>query len=198
VVKIRMMAVAALALAAACGGTTPPEDGPAPGGRGGPGGTGGPMMSGMGGGGPNVFALIGAREQLSLSGAQVTELDSIGRAWSVLNDSLQRQLRGRRGDRTPMEEVRPLLLRMAANNESANRAVETLLSDEQRRMACALPAAQGEARRRPPPGAPMPGGRPGGARRPRSQRMPGDTMPGMRMSRGWPWCAPTVPADSAR
>jgi hypothetical protein len=147
VVKIRMTAVAALALAAACGGSTPPENGPAPRDPG----QGAPVMlgPGVGGSGPNVFALIGQRERLALTGPQVVELDSIGRAWSLVNDSVQRELRGRGGERTPIEAVRPLLLRMADNNETANRAVEAVLNDEQRRIACTLqpPQAQGEVRR---------------------------------------------------
>lgn len=190
-VKIRMMAVAALALAAACGGSTPPQDGPAPQGAGeGPGEFAGPMPGGVGGGGPNVFALIGARERLGLNGAQVTDLDSIGRAWSVVNDSVQRELR-RRGERTSAT-VHPLLLRMAENNDAANRAVEALLNEEQRRVACTLPAAQpGRADSRPP--ANRPSDRRAGAR-----RQPGDSVPGMRMRRGWPWCASTSPSNGVR
>lgn len=191
-VKIRMMAMAALTLAAACGGgTAPPRDGPAPRGPGeGPGGVAGPMPAGVGGGGPNVFALIGARERLSLTGAQVTDLDSIGRSWSVVNDSVQRELR-RRGERTPVETVHPLLLRMAENNDAANRAVEALLNEEQRRVACTLPNAQPEARR--PPVSRPPVNRPSD-RRAGARRQPGDSVPGMRMRRGWPWCAPAAPA----
>lgn len=201
----RMTAVAALVLAAACGGSAPPENGPAPQGPDGPGGPGrpgGPGMVALGGGPPSVFALIGAREQLGLSGAQVTELDSIGRVWSVRNDSLQRQLSELDGRRnaTTMERARPILLRMAENNQWAGGAVETLLSEEQRRIACTLPNAQGDRRGTATPrgtgagpGRRGPGGRggmrPGGA--------PGEMEPGMRMRRGWPWCAQTAPADSA-
>jgi hypothetical protein len=192
VVKIRMMTVAALTLAAACGGTTPSRDGPAPREPGeGPGEFVGPMPGGVGGGGPNVFALIGARERLGLNGAQVTDLDSIGRAWSVVNDSVQRELR-RRGERTPAATVHPLLLRMAENNDAANRAVEALLSEEQRRVACTLPAAQpGRADSRPPVNRPS-------DRRAGARRQPGDSVPGMRMRRGWPWCASASPSNSGR
>jgi hypothetical protein len=189
---IRMMAVAALALAAACGGSAPPEDGPAPDGQD----AGGPMpFRPMGGGGPNVFALIGAREQLALTGAQVIALDSIGRGWAVLNDSLQRQIREEPGGRRPdMDRLRPVLLRMAENNEVANSAVAAVLSEEQRRGACALPAAQSPARGgQRPPASRVPGSR--GRMR---QRGPGDTVPAMMTRRGWPWCAATAPADSAR
>jgi hypothetical protein len=192
----RMTAVAALVLAAACGGSAPPDDGPAPQG---PGGAGEPgMRAGIGGGPPSVFALIGAREQLGLSGAQVTELDSIGRMWSVRNDSLQRQLAELDGRRnaTTMDRARPILLRMAENNQRAGRAVETLLNEEQRRIACTLPNAQGERRVSPgrAPGA-GPGGRGPGGRGGMRPGGPGGGEPGMRTR--WPWCAPAVPADSA-
>lgn len=188
---IRMMAVAALTLAAACGGSTPRQDGPAPQAAGeGPGGFAGPMPAGVGGGGPNVFALIGARERLGLSGAQVTDLDSIGRAWSLVNDSVQRELR-RRGERTAAT-VHPLLLRMAENNDAANRAVEALLNEEQRRVACTLPAAQPDARR--PANARPPVNRPSD-RRAGARRQAGDSVPGMRMRRGWPWCGPSSPSN---
>jgi hypothetical protein len=199
------MAVAALVLAAACGGSAPPADGPAPqgpAGRGGPGAPGAPgMMVSMGGGPPSVFALIGAREQLSLTGAQVTTLDSINRVWSVRNDTLQRRLSeidGRRNAQT-MERARPLLLRMAENNQWAGTAVQNLLSEEQRRIACTLPQVRvGErgtaARAGGPGGRRQPGGR--GGMRPAGGAA-ADSLQGVRARRGWPWCAATVQMDSA-
>jgi hypothetical protein len=155
-------------------------------------------VAGMGGGPPGVFALIGAREQLSLTGAQVTALDSINRVWSVRNDSVQRQLReidGRRNAAT-MERARPLLLRMAENNQWAGSAVESLLTEEQRRIACTLPVATG-ADRGASDAAPRrtgAGGR-GGMRQPRGTMADGAT--GMRARRGWSWCGAPVAADSA-
>jgi hypothetical protein len=189
-VKIRMMAAAALVLAAACGGqAASPDDGPSP--------VEGRMASAgpvLGGSGPNVFALIGARQQLALTGAQVTELDSIGRVWSVRNDSLQRQLRDHRGGRTDLEVVRPILERMAENNGVANQAVEALLNEEQRRIACTLtPPEPARPQTMRPPGSARVGGR-GGRMRPARD---GDTEPGLRLRRGWPWCAAPVAADSA-
>lgn len=185
---IRMMAVAALALAAACGGTgAAPDENPAP--R-----AGDALPAGVtGGGGPNVFALLGARQQLSLTGPQVTELDSIGRMWSVRNDSLQRQLTG---GRTEVAMIRPLLERMAVNNGEANSAIEALLNPEQRRIACTLPVAQGPERRGP--AAPRPGSRPGGYGSPNPRMRSGrnDTVPSMRMRRGWPWCSGAAAADT--
>jgi hypothetical protein len=188
----RMMAAAALVLVAACGGqAAPPEDGPAPA-QARMAGDGPPVL---GGSGPNVFALIGARQQLALTGAQVTELDSINRVWSVRNDSLQRQLRDYRGGRTDLEAVRPVLVQMAENNGVANAAVEAVLTAEQRRIACTLtppePATRPQAVR--PPGSARIGGR-GGRMRPANGS---EVEPGMRLRRGWPWCAAPVAADSA-
>jgi hypothetical protein len=191
-VKIRMIAAAALVLAAACGGQgASPDEGPSPA-QGRMAGGAGPVL---GGSGPNVFALIGARQQLALTGAQVTELDSIGRVWSVRNDSLQRQLRDYRGGRTDLGLVRPILERMAENNGVANQAVEALLNPEQRRIACTLtPPEPARPQTMRPPGSARVGGR-GGRMRP--ARGGGDTVPGMRLRRGWPWCAAPVAADSA-
>lgn len=196
--KIRMMAVAALALTAACGGGgtgAAPERGPAPQPAGG-----GLPPGFTGGGAPNVFALLGARQQLSLTGAQVTALDSIGRGWSTRNDSLQRQL-GRPGERTEVSLIRPVLERMAANNHEANAAIEGVLNAEQRRIVCTLPVAE-RPDRRGPDGPRAIGGSPvspGGRMRPgRGPGGPRDTLPGMRGRRGWPWCGAAAPADSAR
>ena len=196
--KIRMMAVAALALSAACGGSSgaAPEDGPAPQ-R-----VGGPLPQGLtGGGGPNVFVLLGAREQLALTSAQVTDLDSIGRGWSVRNDSLARQLQDMRG-RATIEEMHPFLERMAMNNQVANGYVEAVLNADQRRIACTLTAGQQGDRRRPSVGGRMTdrGGRIGGGGqgRMRPGRGGADTIPGRFTRSGWPWCTSAAPADSAR
>lgn len=189
----RMMAVAALALAAACGGQGgAPADAPAP--R-----AGAPALPEgvlMGGGGPNVFALLGARQQLSLTSPQVTALDSIGRLWSVRNDSLQRQLRAPR-ERTEIPVVRPVLEQMAVNNDAANRMVQDVLTPEQRRIACTLPVAQAD--RRPAYAtAPAPGTTRAGGRNGLGQRARRDTVPTtLRMRRGWPWCGAAAAADSA-
>jgi len=186
----RMMAVAALALAAACGGQGgAPADAPAPQ----AGASTLPEGVIMGGGGPNVFVLLGARQQLSLTSGQVTTLDSINRLWSLRNDSLQRQLRAPR-ERTEIPIVRPVLEQMAVNNDAANRLVEGVLSTEQRRIACTLPVAQD----RPTyvtataPGTTRAGGRNG-----LGQRARRDTVPSPRTARGWPWCGAATAADSA-
>jgi hypothetical protein len=186
-----MMAVAALALAAACGGQGgAPADAPAPQA------SAAALTEIRGGGGPNVFVLLGARQQLSLTSAQVTALDSIGRLWSVRNDSLQRQLRAPR-ERTEIPVVRPVLEQMAENNEAANRMVEGVLNGEQRRIACTLPVAEADRRRptyvtAPAPGTTRPGGRNG-----LGQRARRDTVPTTLLRRGWPWCGAGVAADTA-
>ena len=207
--KIRMIAVAALGLASACGGGAAPADGPGPqnaadGGQGEL-----AQMAGfsMGGGEPRVFSLLGARERLALTSHQVTVLDSVNRVWASRNDSLQRSLRAvwgnsRSRSNASFQQARPVLIAIAENNDVANRAVESLLDTAQRGTACTIQMEQrGEARAQA--AAQGRGGRPGGRaggrpppRRPRggAQR---DTVPGTRALRGWPWCAAT-PADSAR
>ena len=209
--KIRMIAVAALGLAAACGGgAAAPSEGPGPENRpdGGPQGD----MAGMGGismggGQPSVFSLLGARERMALNSEQVTALDSINRVWASRNDLLQRQLRavwGSSRSRTSrsFEEARPVLIQIAENNEIANRAVESLLNPEQRLTACAIQVEQrGEAAGRAEARDGRPVRRPAAdrrvpVRRPRGTQL--DTIPGARAIRGWPWCAATLPADTAR
>ena len=186
---IRMMAVAALALAAACGGGAPSAGGPAPQGPVG-------ELGGTGGGVPDIFALIGARQQMGLTGEQVTALDSIQRVWSVGNDTLRRKLRDAAGahGRMDLEVARPLLEGLAENNFSAGRAVEALLDEEQRRIACTLrqPASRRWSGSRPP-GIGIPGRR---GMQPGDQ-VAADTLAPLRGRRGWHWCAVGVPADSA-
>jgi hypothetical protein len=195
--KIRMIAAAGLVLAAACGGGSggAPSEGPGP--RSQDAGMADPMagMSVTGGGQPSVFALLGERERLALTGTQVTALDSINRAWAVVNDTLQRQLRtawgdrrGRRSSRS-FEQARPVLLRIAENNDVANRAVEAVLNQDQRRTACAIQTETREERGRD--GRTLP---PGMRRRP--GMAPFDTIPGARALRGWPWCSGRMAADS--
>jgi len=189
--KMRITAVAGLVLAAACGGTAPPQDGPSPQGAGRAGGMGMQDLEVIGGGPPSVFALIGAREQMGLTGAQVTALDSIGRMWSMRNDSLRRELGefdGRRRTPEAMERMRPILLRIAENNHWAGTTVGELLSQEQRGIACTLqsppPAERGRNGRRPT----------GPRRGMRPSEGNGVAVPNLRASRGWPWCTPPAPA----
>jgi hypothetical protein len=208
--KIRMIAVAALGLASACGGGSAPSEGPGPesGAEGGPAGELAQMGNfSIGGGEPRVFSLLGARERLALTSHQVTVLDSVNRVWASRNDSLQRSLRAvwgnsRSRSNASFQQARPVLIAIAENNDVANSAVESLLDAGQRSTACTIQMEQrGEARAQS--AAQGRGGRPGGRaggrpppRRPRGGA-PLDTVPGTRALRGWPWCAAT-PADSAR
>lgn len=179
---IRMMTVAGLVLAAGCGGSgAPPRDGPAP-----------VITPGMtNGGGPNVIALIGAREQVGLTGQQVVALDSIGRLWSDRQDSIRAEMRGE----SQREGVAAqLLVRMAENNARANEAVEAVLTDEQRRAVCGIRVLDPDRRIVGSRAAPV-DRRNTRDPRLRAGRSAVDTIPGVR--RGWPWCGAMRP-DTAR
>lgn len=197
--KIRMIAVAALALAAACGGQGQPADGPGP--QEGAGGSVDEAMGGMmvmGGGQPAVFALLGARERLSLTGPQVTVLDSINRLWAARNDTLQRQLRGEwsqspRRSRRSFEQARPVLMAIAENNDLANRAVQSVLNEQQRATACVMQGELREQERTRSRERALP---PGMRRRPGDA--PFDTIPGARALRGWPWCSSAMAGNGRR
>lgn len=174
--KTRWMAAAALLLAAACGGgSAPPEDGPAPAAQARPA-VGGPVTNTrVGGGAPNVTALLGAREQLGLTSAQVTALDSIRGAWAEVDMGLRAQMRD--GD------AGPAIVRMAENNAAAHEAIEAVLTPEQRRTVCAMPGSRvAGAPAGPPPG------RRGDFMRRRARGLPGDSIPAMHLAGGWPWC----------
>lgn len=186
----------ALAALAACGGQPAPQDGPAP--------AGGPSdvaltMDAVGGAPPSIFGLIGARERLSLTSAQVNALDSISVAWSAADQSLRRELRETWGGDRPrggdaMQRARPTLERIAQNNQAAAQAVEGVLNEDQRRIACELQAEQRDERGPPAPrvSSDAPRGPGGGA--PRARPRQGDVMMMSRGPRGWPWCAARPPA----
>ena len=188
--KIWTMALAALA---ACGGgqQQAPQDGPAPAGGASDMGL---AMEAMGGGPPSIYGLIGERQRLSLTSAQVNALDSISVAWSAADQSLRRELREtwggdrpRRGD--AMQRARPTLERIAQNNQQAALAVETVLNEDQRRVACEQQAELRAERGVPAPrvSSDAPRGPGGGAPRARPRRE--DVMMMSRGPRGWPWCS---------
>lgn len=178
----RWMAAATLLLTTACGGgSAPPEDGPAPG---------QPMGSSItvvgsrvGGTAPNVTALIGARERLALTSAQINTLDSIRGAWAEVDMRLRAQMR-EGGDATG-----PAVMRMAENNSAAHDAIEQVLTPEQRRTLCGMPGS------RPVPQAVSgpPAGRRGDMARRRARGLPGDSVPAMQVGGGWPFCARPIP-----
>jgi hypothetical protein len=192
-----MLMLGVMALAA-CGAQPEPESRPAP--------FNGvePMMLDMGGGGtPSIRGLIGERQRMSLTGAQVTTLDSIAIRLSAANDSLRRSLRETSERERPRvagerwEQARPVLETIAQNNRNAGLLVQSVLNDNQRRIACEIYAEdREEARRRAPVRPARPGRyRLGGGARPSAA----DSLQaaGLR-ARGWPWCPPLAEPEGRR
>lgn len=96
---------------------------------------------------PPIPALVGERERLGLTAAQVSALDSIARAWSATDGRLYRKMGVERG-RRPVPVALGLHAgatreALAENTLRAVSAVERVLTPEQRRAACALPRASG-------------------------------------------------------
>ncbi|HEX6746902.1 MAG TPA: hypothetical protein VF092_06355 [Longimicrobium sp.] len=218
--------LAAVLLLAACGGPQQPETGPQPAGSGRAAGRDslqrelfaayrGAQM-------PSVAALIGARERLKLTSAQVTAIDSIDDAVRVRNqplgDSLRVITRSRNGgpiDQPRNEQERAAFLsvlrRIGENNRRGLDAIQALLTPEQRAGVCTLQQEErgfGGMRRRGGMG-----GRGGGGGRDGGMYgggrgmpgMPGDSIGARGGSGGWPWCGPMrgprgnrPAADSAR
>ena len=99
---------------------------------------------------PPTFGLLGQRERLGLTSAQVTSIDSIGEALRVKNEALLRHLRalqdslgGRdrmsaRSERVLLERGAPQFAAMRANNLEATRAVYDVLTPAQRVTSCTL------------------------------------------------------------
>jgi hypothetical protein len=198
--KIRITLSAALLLLAACGGPREME-GPYPAGSG----RDLPRDSALrelfvawrGAQMPSVYGLIGAREQLKLTSAQVTTLDSIAEAVREQNrpfaDSLGRFTRSGNGGpiRMPTNDAQRrdfivILKQMGENTRRGVEGVQAVLNAEQRTAACAL--AQEERRWR---GGRMQGrgGMGGEGRGGRGgRRMPAmmDSVGGR--TGGWPWC----------
>jgi len=145
---------------------------------------------------PSIYGLIGARERLGLTSLQVTTLDSIAESLRTRNTRLSDSLRTIRrvGPGGPIPLPRdsaeragfvPVLREMARNNQASVAAVQALLTEDQRRIACEIqresPGGRG--------GMGMRGGLPGGMRRGMGgMEMEGDST--MRVARGWPWCPP--------
>lgn len=94
---------------------------------------------------PPIPALLGERDRLGLTAAQVSALDSIARAWSATNGELHRRMGVERG-RRPVPVALGLhsgstRTALAQNTLRALSAVERVLTPEQRRAACELPRA---------------------------------------------------------
>jgi hypothetical protein len=173
---------------------------------------------------PSVPALIGARERLKLTSAQVTAIDSIAEAVQMQNRPLTDTLRSVSGSgnggpiRQPRGEFQtarfvPILHRVADNNRRAMEAIGARLTAEQKTEVCALAREQRQGRYGDRDGRGRRGGIGGGAGggdRGRGMRgdmppMGGDSIRGpdgryLGRAGGWPWCAAPsrVPVDSAR
>ena len=100
---------------------------------------------------PPILSLLGERERLSLGPEQVVALDSIAREWTLEND--RQTVRGgttvSTGVATTVSRGRPTVRNreaVAENNRRAARAVEAVLTPEQRRLVCDLQSARGGAR----------------------------------------------------
>lgn len=95
---------------------------------------------------PPVFALIGQREKLGLTSAQVTALDSIGVHIDRANAPLMSRLRELRGEyggrrnapRPDSEELQPTLEQLRRNNQQAMEGVRNVLTAPQRTTACEM------------------------------------------------------------
>jgi hypothetical protein len=126
--------------AVACGAPAPrpaPEPGPMPVAR------------------PPVYALLGYRDQLQLTSAQIASLDSIGRSLESQNRPILDRLAGvRRGVEPPRDEqeYRALVEQVYANNRAGQDAVRGVLNETQRTRTCELfrpsPDEQRRAERR--------------------------------------------------
>jgi LTXXQ motif family protein len=173
---------------------------------------------------PSVYALIGARERLKLTSAQVTALDSIAEAVREQNrpltDSLRRFSRSGNGGpiRLPGNEAQQrdftvILRQMGENSRRGLASIQALLTPEQRTGVCQIAREQGgfgygRMERRggfggEGGGSGRGGGMYGGGRGGMPPEMRGDSLDLRAGAGGWPWCGPTrgprgMRGDSAR
>lgn len=92
---------------------------------------------------PPIYALIGARSDLSLTSAQVAGLDSIAIAIQATNRPLIEDLEvvsppARTGARRITPEGEPILEQIRANSRQASEGVHALLTESQRAEVCEL------------------------------------------------------------
>jgi hypothetical protein len=137
---------------------------------------------------PPVHSLIGHRQALELTSAQITVLDSIGQHVNAANRPLMQQMgelraqfRGRTGEAVPGgEEGRSLLEQIRQNNREAVEGVREVLTPAQQQRACALYRDADQRRQRAAAGRTQ---QPTGAARARGapERPAVATV--------WPWCA---------
>ena len=192
---VLMLGVLALA---GCGSPPEPEDGPSP--------SAGParleplVLDLSTGNTPSIRGLIGERQRLSLTGPQVTTLDSLAIRLAAANDSLRAALRqGWDGDRPRpgterWERTRPILTTIAENNRNAGLLVQQVLNEDQRRIACEIEAELRARREREAPVRTAPRG---GLRLGGRDQDAADSLAVMR-PRGWPGCPPPAPAERRR
>lgn len=145
---------------------------------------------------PPVRALLSEREQLSLTPAQVVALDSIALDWQAAHDALAARFTG---PARLLAAVRSHpRLALAENNRRAARAVEQLLTPDQRLAAC---RAQGMMRgaKAGPGGDPVP--QEAGMLKKQALALSLKPRPERRRAErrtAWPWCgtAPDAPTES--
>lgn len=135
-----------LVLAAACGGPAQPARNAPP--------TQAPMQPMVAT--PPVYALLGQRQALNLTSAQIQVLDSIGTGLQAQNSEAMRQIREIRGDdvyrprrlsQQDIDRMRPLLDQVRENNRRAQERVQATLTTEQQQRVCEL-FREGRDRRR--------------------------------------------------
>ena len=130
---------------------------------------------------PPVRALLGERERLSLTSEQVVALDSIAREWDRANDKLARGGGGAKPAglvtlalKAGKAATRPRTA-VAENNLRAAKAVERVLTPEQRRTVCELTGGGAGDRVDAPAG---------------SRSLVSSSAPRRAKARRvWPWCA---------
>jgi hypothetical protein len=137
---------------------------------------------------PPVYALIGERQDLNLTSAQVTTLDSIGVALAASNQPALTQIQSmqptggfRRTSAADVERARPLIDSIRENNRRAQQRVQALLTEQQRTDVCKMYAPDRAEQRR----------RESAQREARQQprgRFEADTMMATLFSGPWSWC----------
>lgn len=146
---------------------------------------------------PPIYSLLGFRDRLSLTPAQVEALDSLAMAVTRQNapavDSLRAIADARpgrtRGTIFLDERSRPLLERVRSRNQEAAAAVQDLLEPAQREEVCALADRRREDRLRSRRGREQQRERERERERFGRRAAPADTAL-VRPLRGWPWCEP--------
>jgi hypothetical protein len=141
---------------------------------------------------PPIYALLGHRERLELTSAQINGLDSIAVQLKEENDELIDELAERSDlarDQTALivsEEGQPILEEIRDNNREASEAVGRLLTSTQQTTTCDIFELGDDDRRR-------------GRDRPRirgADPEAADSIWRMLQSRTWPWCGADSPAEA--